>query len=285
MIKIDVTEPGLRITQEITTPSVYLDHWALREISENDSLAGRFSSALKRRDGTLVLSWLNVVEFCKVSDPSQRAKADSLLYSLGWNLFWLDPDFFTVSNREDLVAAGSLPGAPHSDLEFAAFFVRLVMETSAMSQPSGGPPLFYTISARREIQEHYDRLADDIIVKLQEFRTDMGSNKELRKIIKSPPKTQKRTRGTRIIAREFIKRVLKDALIKLDRNNAIDLCHAAVSAAYCDYVLLDKQWAAIVDETRARFAKSCASIPLARVFSKKGSELEYFLQELELISS
>ncbi|MGZ8901170.1 MAG: hypothetical protein ACXW3Z_13845, partial [Limisphaerales bacterium] len=101
MIHFAAVAEGLKVTQSITAPSVYLDHWALRTISESDSLAERLSEALRQRGGTLVLSWLNVVEFSKVADESQRRKADLFVNSVAENVYWLDPVFFTVIQREE----------------------------------------------------------------------------------------------------------------------------------------------------------------------------------------
>jgi len=55
------------VFQELISPSVYLDHWAFREITDSKTLTKRFSEALLFRGGTLVLSWLNIVEFYKVT--------------------------------------------------------------------------------------------------------------------------------------------------------------------------------------------------------------------------
>ena len=42
-------------------PTVYLDHWALREWSTTPGLADRFVAALKKRKGTLALSYANLI--------------------------------------------------------------------------------------------------------------------------------------------------------------------------------------------------------------------------------
>jgi hypothetical protein len=56
MIHFATADAVLWVAQEISSPSVYLDPWALREISESEALARRFSKALRLRGGALVLS-------------------------------------------------------------------------------------------------------------------------------------------------------------------------------------------------------------------------------------
>src|SRR3954447_10783097 len=99
MIAFKAVANVLQVAQEISSPSVYLDHWALREISESSTLASRFTNAIHIRKGTLVLSWLNVVEFSRVSDQTQRSQADDMINRLGPHLFWLNPDFWVVSQN------------------------------------------------------------------------------------------------------------------------------------------------------------------------------------------
>ena len=59
--------PGLGI--QPVAPMVYLDHWALRKFADDPELGSRFARAIRARGGTLALSWLNLGEFARVSDP------------------------------------------------------------------------------------------------------------------------------------------------------------------------------------------------------------------------
>jgi hypothetical protein len=103
----------------------------------------------------------------------------------------------------------------------------------------------------------------------------------MREALKALPKARSLSRGTRLIGRELIGRFLKDKLRRPSRNDAIDLSHAVVAVSYCDYVLLDGQWVAMVNDLRVRFTKAGVTIPVAKVFSKRANGMEEFLNELE----
>jgi len=252
--------------QEIASPSVYLDHWALREISESDGLSHRFATILKKRGGTLVLSWLNVVEFSKVSDREQRHKADLLVNDLNPNLFWLNPDFFTVAKQEELGGLNSL----HSDSAFAQEF--------AMNLRG---ELFKAVYANPQTRIQYDNFADIVIHQIEQLRNDFDRSNAMQKAIKTLPRIPKHTRATHLIARELIATFLKDKSVKLNRNNAIDLCHAVVSLSYCDYVILDGHWAKKAEDLRGRLSREEILIPIAQVFTKRRNGLDSFLKQLE----
>jgi hypothetical protein len=65
MLTISIDNDGrLLATQRGSSPTVYLDHWALRELSTTPVLAERFVVALKQRNDTLALSYTNLLEFC-----------------------------------------------------------------------------------------------------------------------------------------------------------------------------------------------------------------------------
>ena len=100
MIRFEKKSGGVMVVQELISPTVYLDHWAFRDIADSKSLTKRFSEALLFRGGTLVLSWLNIVEFCKVTIENQRHNASSFLDKIGPNVFWINPDFFAVTKYE-----------------------------------------------------------------------------------------------------------------------------------------------------------------------------------------
>jgi hypothetical protein len=64
MLTISIDNDGrLVTTQRDSPPTVYLDHWAPRELSTTPLLAERFVAALKQRNGTLALPCTNLIEF------------------------------------------------------------------------------------------------------------------------------------------------------------------------------------------------------------------------------
>jgi hypothetical protein len=87
-------------------------------------------------------------------------------------------------------------------------------------------------------------------------------------------------RGTRFVLRELVRSFLIDQRLTLTRNHAIDLLHAIVPVAYCDFVLLDKHWEAQIDRMRGRLEAAGVAVPTARVFSGKAGQIEAFLRAL-----
>jgi len=119
MIRVSLTANGdLRVTQGATSPAVYLDHWALRLISEDDAFSARFVTGLEARDGTLALSWVNLVEFARVTAPEQIRRAEELVEASLARLFLLEVDPFVVIRRKDELLVGAPPRPPHADADF-----------------------------------------------------------------------------------------------------------------------------------------------------------------------
>jgi len=97
---------------------VYLDHWALRKFSGDDALASRLTKTLHDRDGTLALSWLNLGEYARVSDPNQRRAAEQFVEGVLPAVFCINVDLAAVNQREGLRDV-----LPHADRELALLFV------------------------------------------------------------------------------------------------------------------------------------------------------------------
>ena len=87
------------VTQLDVPPTVYLDHWALRKLSQDQDLSGRFTRAVEKRNGTVVLSWLNVVEFTQVGDGAHGKQAEEFYKANFPRIFFLDSDPFAVIRR------------------------------------------------------------------------------------------------------------------------------------------------------------------------------------------
>jgi len=59
MIELTIGAKGkLTAAQQIVSPAVYLDHWALRAVSADIALSERFTKVLEARAGALLLSCL-----------------------------------------------------------------------------------------------------------------------------------------------------------------------------------------------------------------------------------
>lgn len=278
MIQYTINKEGeLDVVQRCVPPIVYLDHWALCDFSENQTLAARLIAALKLRDGTLALSWLNLVEFSKITKEEQARKAENLVEAILPRIFFLEVQPFRVIRREDNLLGGGPPAPPHADLDFLRVFIRLKPKSL---NPFTAHDLFRVAQAN-ELAKCFDDLADTIIDRVEAMRDEIDTNPEFQSAVRRSPSGPQIQRATRFILRELVRTFLVDKGTKITRNQAIDLLHAIVPVAYCDLVLLDKHWQTQVDCVRSRLNASGIFVPIGRVFSGKGNGRDRFLCELE----
>jgi hypothetical protein len=281
MIEIAATAGrSLKMEQWCAGPTIYFDHWAWRKISESSLLANRFSNALNAREGTLTLSWLNLVEFSKVTDRRQTVKADALLDQILPRVFLLNPNFFKVIDVEDRLLAGGSPVPPHADFDTLKFFgVHNVSKRNSLKLFA--KQNLFCLAEATQIQSEFDVFADSIVNHISSLQVAYAINPAFQLGVERTPEDKQIQRGTRFIAEELLRGFLVDQKINVDRHHAIDICHAVVPVAYCDYVLLDGHWENQVKRAEARISGRGRSIPMAKVFSEKKSGLERFLTELE----
>ena len=285
MIELTVNANGsFNVKQSCISPTVYLDHWAWRKISESETLSDRFSRALKSRNGTLAFSWLNIIEFKEVTDPEQTRKADAMLDDISPQIFILYPNFFKVIEQEDKILAGGERFAPHADSEaLKTIIINLSPLNPNSLYPLRTPNLFSLVSSTGV---NFDDIADSVINWIEFHRQEYCNNPEFRTAVNRIPKCGEIELGTRFIARELLGSFIKDSGLQTGKNrrhHAMDVSHAIVAVAYCDYVLLDSHWAIQVENARKRIRDGGGSFHMAKVFSEKedGVGLETFLQELE----
>ena len=281
MIELTINTDGNFINQWCAPPTVYLDHWAWRKISESETLTNRFSRALKSRNGTLAFSWLNIIEFSKVTVEEQAHKANALLDSIWPRVFILYPNFFKIIEQEDQILAGGERFALHSDLETLKSILKLGPLNPNSLNPLRTPKLFCLVPSTGVT---FDDNADSLINLIKSWRQDYCDNREFNSAVDRIPRGGQTEFGTRIIARELLGSFIKDKQLQLGkkrRNHAMDVSHSIVPVAYCDYVLLDSHWATQVEHARKRIRSGGLSFHMAKVFSEQANGMEIFLQELE----
>ncbi|MBI4245024.1 MAG: hypothetical protein HY606_13115, partial [Planctomycetes bacterium] len=117
-------EEEIIITQQDSPPSIYLDNWALRHISEDGSLAQRFINCLKSRNGTLYISQMNLLEFSRVRDQRHVVEIETFLESISPQLFFIDVIPKNVIDRENIIIENNVAKeAPHNDFALARCFI------------------------------------------------------------------------------------------------------------------------------------------------------------------
>lgn len=107
-------------------PLIYLDHWALRRLSENPALGDRFLDAFVRR-GTVMFSLMNVSEVARDASPDRAWQIRAFLERLGphWVPMTIDPLRIIEAEETGTVADGTHPCVSVGFLTDPAFATRL----------------------------------------------------------------------------------------------------------------------------------------------------------------
>jgi hypothetical protein len=75
--------------QKQTFPAVYLDTCALRAIADGAELESRFTTAIRRRDGTLCLSMMSLNDFANLKDLRHARAVERMIRALFGRLFFI----------------------------------------------------------------------------------------------------------------------------------------------------------------------------------------------------
>jgi hypothetical protein len=276
MIEITIGANGELIAgQRLESPAVYLDHWALRGVSEDATLGGRLTKILQIRGGTLVVSWANIAEFSSLGETVAR-KAEEFLDAQLPRLFFQDFNPFHVIKREDALISGAPPIPPHANFNLLRLLVGL--------RPSGVQPItcigMLTEVSRRRL-ESTERMKATFVERLRSLRAEYLEDKDFKTLVDRSLRRQPARRGTPIVLREVVAGLMRDKESAITPNDAMDFFHTIVPVAYCDFVLLDGRWRDQVDRLRVRLQQAGIDFPLAIVFSGSGA-LEKLIAALEL---
>ena len=271
---------NLTVWQRCEPPVVYLDHWALMTFADDARLGDRLVSALHEKQGTYALSWLNWGEFGHVTDTSHATRADALLERIRPRLFFLEPNPFVVRDRENELLHGRGPHAPHGDQDLLRGF--FVLDKDSLDPLSA--KRFFCLASGQEVSKRRCELGQEIASHVasihEQYATDEAYRKAVNRQTKGPPIQC----GTRYILREILALVTKDGHHSFTEHDAIDMLHAVVPAAYCDCLLVDKHWEALLSRAHERLRRNGMEFPVARVFSARGGGIERFLAHLEVSS-
>jgi hypothetical protein len=264
--------------QVMTHPAVYLDHWAIRKIAGRPDLAVRFTSALKACQGTWAISLLNLMEFIKMTDETQAAQFEALLEQSMPNIFFLEFNALDVIERERQMLNGGSRNAPYGDVMLLDVFARMMPDTP---RPFTAKNLVTIIVQRRdELLEGLARFNDTIIDKTQLMREQISADKQFDKAVRGSHEVAKHQRAW-LFLRELVGRLLLDRKSPITANDAMDLFHAIVPVAYCDFVLLDAAWVERVKVARERLIQHNIEVTPAKAFSEKPHGLADLFECLE----
>lgn len=268
MISVTETDDSYQITSGIRRPSIYLDHWALRSFSSNPIPRDRFFRFFETR-GTLLFSWANVLEISgNTGDSADQIRC--FLADLGEQWFPIEINPFTVIRREIQYVPGN---------DNPCFAVGLL--NAYYPYIHGGRLSLSTIvdltrheQVKLTVQESIQRLTAEMHQTFDTARHKWRGNKTGRGH-NFPNSGFSADRPAEFVCKGLMRLVVKENF-NITANDVLDFCHATVSVAYGDLVLLDKRW---VDLARK------LKMPSGHVRVYGPQQVEQFLQHLEQLYS
>ena len=238
MVRLHPSSPS-RVVVEMyrEEPTIYLDHWAMREMSSRPTLRDRFLAAFETR-GTLLFSSVHIAELAKNTGRSTDA-IRSFLDAVGphWMVTLADP--IEVIRRENAwtVTSRRAPFVADTFFKTSGFLVRL----------SEGPvSLSHIVDMVRDegsdaILANLTSSVQTLVANLNRFRQEYRANSGILSTTFPAQMFDKRY-PTRFVFHQLM-RSLITTQVKLSPNHIADFFHAVVPLAYAQIVVLDKHWA------------------------------------------
>ena len=265
----------VRIRQSFVSPTVYLDHWAIRMFSDDCALQDRFVNAINAKGGTLLLSNISFSEFATPTDARHAADAEAFIERLLPNIFLTDFALDKVLKQERSEPSNAKRFWPSADLPQLKLFGERAQDAPLGFTMRGFIALAH--SNRTAINEVTAEVVHQVRCRIEAARAEPEYVAKARS--RQPNDDRPRTF---VILGELMRGFHLDPAAPISDNDMIDLMHAVMPINCCDYVLLDGAWAERVEKMKQRIAKTGSIMPLAKCFSRRDQGVEAFLQDLEL---
>jgi hypothetical protein len=273
-IEFSDSPEGRKVGQTFDSPTVYLDHWAIRLFSDEKALQDRLVAALLHKRGTLLISHISTAELGGASDPKHVVDAEAFLERCLPHLFLTDFRLDEVLARERNEPSNATRFWPTADLRQLKLFGELAARSGGRFTLQGLAELAY--EHRTGINNMMAGMAESLKEAFEKARADPDYVRKAR----DAPLHDRRPR-TLLILGELLRGFILDSGAPMSENDAVDLLHAAMPLNCCDYVLLDGPWAERVAKMKLRLAKSSMMMPLAKCFSRRNDGISVFLTDLE----
>lgn len=264
----------LRARQTFVAPSVYLDHWAVCEFSDDFSLQDRFVKALHAKGGTFLLSHTNLAEFTTPSDVRHASAAEKFLDRLLPNVYLTDFDLVEAEAFEADPALAGKRLCPSPDLPMLKFLAARSLEAGGGITFQGFVALVHQNRAR--IGKVFTEVNANILGALNRQRADPKYVQLARQSVPSAGRT-----ATRVVMGELMRELTIDPNATITTNDIVDWQHAILSLLCCDFVLLDQKWEQRALSLQRRVTAQNLALPLAKCFSKRNQGIARFLEGLE----
>jgi len=257
----------LIIDMEMRSPSVYLDHCVIGDFADNPILGGSFRDVLQRKNGTLCLSALHLVESSGLCPGEAYSRIKSFLASFGKGFIILefDPNI-VIAKEKNRRRNDSFPAFDYELIK------ELVLKWNGLSRLDVGillnileqnPSLCEQLRTSHKL---YKKRVHEMFRAVRHiYQTDaQAKNNILTRKCLDPVQTSM----TEYLYCEIRRMICKEDLTP---NDVIDFFHSIVSASFADFVVLDKKWA-------SRIRRVQPPMGSAKVFAT--TEYDSFVQAL-----
>jgi hypothetical protein len=252
----------VRATGTFSRPLVYLDHWAIRRFSQSPEIAQRLLRVLTDR-GHLAISVALMYEIGRQDAGASVNDITALLSRVGERFWLLDVQALRVERRMRDCGLS---------LDEASLDVEEAMGCATVTQFESGWLTADQVLVRFRHDREGARKWDELLAPLKAGIREMIE--KARHHAWHGPISVDASGGAASTCLGELVRAAIDAPKKPVDNDSVDIFHAAVPLAVCDFVLLDDGW--------KQRAEDIPKPPRrAEVFSGKKGQIEAFLDALE----
>lgn len=274
-IEFIATADGEYVQQGFLSPTVYMDHWAIRLLSDDRTLQDRFVKALQAKRGTLLLSNISLSEFSAASDAHHCRDAEILFSRVMPNIYFTDFALLDkLLAREEAQPDSEMRQIPPPDLWMLKFCAENARDTSGKLTMNGIVTLSHT--HRDQLIAATDSMVQMVRHGIERTRNDPFYMAKFRKLMPDGARPR-----TEIILGELLRDFKLGQTKPISDNDVLDLLHAVMPINCCDFVLLDGPWTERIEKMRRRIQKANLVMPIAQCFSKRNEGVFDFLKGLE----
>jgi len=260
--------------QSFDAPTVYFDHWAICDFSDDLTLQDRFVNAMQAKRGTFILSHTNLAEFTNASDPRHADAAERFLERLMPNVYLTDFDLDKAEAFESQPHYAGQRMQPSADLPMLKFLAVRSINAGGDFTLAGFIKLSHLY--RDQLSKTFNEVNQNILDALNKQRADPAHVEKARQSVPDTSRTK-----TRVIMGELMRELTIDTKATITVNDIVDWQHAILPVSCCDYVLLDSKWEQRVHTMTKRATQQGLHMRFAKCFSKRDNGLNDFLSQLE----
>lgn len=263
----------VRVRQSFESPTVYLDHWAVRKFSDDLSLQDQLVATLLTQRGTLLVSNISLAEFAREDDRRHVVAAESFLERLLPHIYLTDFAFDKLQEQESQERDNARRFWPPADLPQLKLFAERAQHA----------PLGFTMhgfmSLARDNRVTLEAATKQMVSMIRSGLNAARMDPSYVRAARNLRPTARRTR-TFVIMAELLREFVLNPNLTLSDNDAIDLLHAAIPVNCCDFVLLDGAWTDRVWKLEERVRRASTVMPIAKCYSSRRNGVARFLGDL-----